>query len=1578
MKRRTRPSRFLGSVRRRKRLLTVEAIESRVLLSTLLVNSADDSNARDADLTLREAILVANGELALDALTVEERARITGDLNTGSDADLIHFDLPGDGARTIALTSALPDVIDSVVIDGATQPGYAGSPLVRLLGTGAGGEANGLRLAAGSSTVKGLAIVGFAGAGIAVNSDGNTIQGNHLGIDPDGLTVLGNTGGGVVVTSANNQIGGTTAAERNLITGNGGLFQSPTSLPMDAAPLAVGVLVRSDGGSYLDSLVTLDANGNIQTRVNKGDGTFHAPTTVATLPGATQMIVAGSGITKDINRDGIADLVVANATTGEIHVLLGKSDGAFLAPELVATIASPRAIAMVDQDIAVVSGADGGSVQVLPNSGDGEFGAPITLASGVNPVAITGAYFEYDGDSFEYIWAIAVANRDDNTVTVLERNIDGTYQDPVTISVGTAPVAITAAELTGLGWGISPQDLIVANSGSNDITILLRAAGGGFNVRTFAVGDSPSGVIVGDFDGDFQQDIAVTNAGDNSVSLILRRPSGQLIPAVSHPVGSKPIAIAGGNFSSDDYYLSRPELVTVNGLGDDLSVLLTNTGPIDGITLVGAGATGNIIQGNWIGVDGSGNAAPGNTRAGVFVDGASNNQIGGSAAGAGNLISGNLHYGVGVSGGLGNTIQGNRIGVNAAGNSALGNVQAGVFIEASSANQILDNLISGNLQNGVRIQGVVDFDEAYNPHFTDAANNVIQGNIIGLNAAGDAKLANGKWGVSTEAATGTIIGGSSAGQGNIISGNVDHGVDIRGRGVYNFDTAEIETLGAAGTLIQGNYIGASADGETALGNGGEGVYLQDAPGVTIGGSGAGEGNLISGNGDDGIAVRGSDDAVIQGNRIGTNAAGDAALGNGVDSSKVAAGIFVADSANALIGGSGAGEGNLISGNIGRGLLVSRPKTQGARIEGNLIGTDATGSLPLPNSLDGITIHNSTSNNVIGGTSPGAGNVIAFNGGAGIRIDLGDEPWPSGQLPTGNQLLGNLIVQNTDGAILSPSEAAAPSPSLTLAWLVGDELRLTGNVNGPANATIRVEFFSANPGWPMFLGSASVSLDADGQGTFDVNLPGAPQGLSAVVATATSTNPVLNTSGFSASIPVQSVPPIFVDLVIGQTVAPTTGVVGENLVYTITVQNRSANAANGVSVTSTLPASFTFIASSLAPASNANDVLTFHLGTLAGNETRTLTITARPTAPGEFVHVVAVAGDQTDPNPSDNTSTLKTTVVNPEVPSDPVAHLQLSLTTSPTPIVAGQNAVFTYTVTNAGPDAAADVVFTLTLPAGVILISVDPSQGAVQPSDAASLSTESIQAVNLAAGSSVIVNLGELAAGSSATITIILQPAEAGNLVGEARVTSAATDPNPEDSAIAPVIVVEPGAVTPEPPPAPVVTDLERVGVHYDPTVLVISFSQPLDPSTAEDLNNYALVHPGRDGRLGTRDDRPIPLAWVSYDSMNQTVVLAPRPRLALRGRYGLLIRNGPDGVTGRDGQPLDGDGDGQPGGDFSTVFGPGIWRGGRAAPRSVPAGQHRPLMMTRARVPLPRGPRAMMAHPAFAQRLAMRQAHLRG
>ena len=261
--------------------------------------------------------------------------------------------------------------------------------------------------------------------------------------------------------------------------------------------------------------------------------------------------------------------------------------------------------------------------------------------------------------------------------------------------------------------------------------------------------------------------------------------------------------------------------------------------------------------------------------------------------------------------------------------------------------------------------------------------NTVAGNFIGVNAAGDAALANHSSGVviSTGSAN-NIIGGVTEDARNLISGNLNSGV-------------QLENSAGAGNKIQGNYIGTDVTGLQAIGNSsvaGAGVTILPAVGTSfVGTDGDGvndaeEGNVISGNDRHAIRIQGSlIGHVIAGNLIGTDVTGRATLGNNLA-------ISIVSSSNNRIGTDGDGvsdalEGNVIAGdsNAGIGIFVS---SNGAVAEnnvvaGNWIGTDKTGVLDLGNTFAGVSIRNA-SNNVIGGDTAVEGNTIAFNS-AGISI-----------------------------------------------------------------------------------------------------------------------------------------------------------------------------------------------------------------------------------------------------------------------------------------------------------------------------------------------------------------------------------------------------------------------------------------------------------------------------------------------------------------------------------------------------------------------------------------------------------------
>ena len=142
--------------------------------------------------------------------------------NSTAGADTINFNIAGGGVQTILPPNALPALTESVVIDGTSQPGYAGTPVVVLSGNSAGTGANGLALSNHMiSTIKGLALGGWNGAGIRIDGGGqHQIRNNHIGVNAAGNGVFANTDGIVITTASKNNLVGGSQDARNIISGN--------------------------------------------------------------------------------------------------------------------------------------------------------------------------------------------------------------------------------------------------------------------------------------------------------------------------------------------------------------------------------------------------------------------------------------------------------------------------------------------------------------------------------------------------------------------------------------------------------------------------------------------------------------------------------------------------------------------------------------------------------------------------------------------------------------------------------------------------------------------------------------------------------------------------------------------------------------------------------------------------------------------------------------------------------------------------------------------------------------------------------------------------------------------------------------------------------------------------------------------------------------------------------------------------------------------------------------------------------------------------------------------------------------
>ena len=368
---------------------------------------------------------------------------------------------------------------------------------------------------------------------------------------------------------------------------------------------------------------------------------------------------------------------------------------------------------------------------------------------------------------------------------------------------------------------------------------------------------------------------------------------------------------------------------------------------------------------------------------------------------------------------------------------------------------------------------------------------------------------------------GTNAGGASG----LLIGGAD--CTVQGLVINRFEFAGIHILGAgaSGNFVQGNFIGTDVTGSAALGNGLSNVIIQDAPNNTVGGSQAGARNIISGSDQSGVFLLGpgASGNILQGNFIGTDVTGTADVGNGFQ------GVTIQGAPGTIIGGSQAGEGNLISGNDSLGIWIFGTSGGGNILKGNLIGTDHTGTADLGNASEGVTIQDAP-NNTVGGTLSGEGNVIAFNNLGGVVVGSS-----SADTTTSNSIRGNSIFENgslgidlgDDGVSLNDELDADTGPNNlqnfpVITYSTLGSTRIVGDFNSLPNEQFTLDFYAGSPGDPSnsdegehYLGSAMVMTDGLGDASFDVTL--AETAVHGEYITATATDSLGNTSEFSSAV-----------------------------------------------------------------------------------------------------------------------------------------------------------------------------------------------------------------------------------------------------------------------------------------------------------------------------------------------------------------------------------------------------------------------------------------------------------------------------
>ena len=656
--------------------------------------------------------------------------------------------------------------------------------------------------------------------------------------------------------------------------------------------------------------------------------------------------------------------------------------------------------------------------------------------------------------------------------------------------------------------------------------------------------------------------------------------NGMVIDGSTQPgFSSKPLIVVDGSQIIPETFTSNSGLLiySANNQVKNISFSGFNW---NGLTLEYADATNNAIAGCWLGLDATGSNAAPNAFQGILVaSGASRNTFGGTNALARNVLSGNSQYGIFItdSNTTGNVVLGNYIGTSASGSNALANGKSGLIIGGGAASNVIGstnpagrNIISGNTEYGI--------------YLTNATGNVILGNYLGVNAGGEIALANQKSGVALFGGTQNIIGGNVTGAGNVLSGNGEYGIDIRNpvatgnfvqgnligldaggtNGIANalggvhFDSGATNNtiggtvagahnvisgnttagvffngVGTSGNLVEGNYVGTDITGTNAIPNTLAGIYLPFPGGPSgniIGGTVAGARNVISGN-YYGVylASPGTAGNLVEGNYIGVTPDGTHAVGSAFTGV-----IIFAGATNNTIGGTAAGAGNLISGFFGYGVYISDAGTSGNLVQGNIIGADLTGTNALGNGIANLLLQLGATNNVIGGTGAGAGNVIAYSGGAGVLLlnatttnnaIRGNSIFANGFL--GINFSNTIVAANHTGFLAGPNNMQN-YPVITNAFGYSGSTIVLGKFNSLASRSFFIDVyrnfaadFSGYGEGQFYLGTVSVTTDGSGNAGFAYTNNAGNYAGQYLTATATSAGG--DTSEFSVAVPATNAP-----------------------------------------------------------------------------------------------------------------------------------------------------------------------------------------------------------------------------------------------------------------------------------------------------------------------------------------------------------------------------------------------------------------------------------------------------------------------
>ena len=382
-----------------------------------------------------------------------------------------------------------------------------------------------------------------------------------------------------------------------LVAGKSGALTWTNAQTPATEPAPQSVVAGNFGGFGIPEIAA-GSNGYVSVLIGNGDGTFQPAYTLVTN-GNNQFMASAAFITGQ--PAGI--LMVSNgaSSTNNAQLILSNGvGGETLEAPFSLGVASVSAVATGDfngdgnQDFVVAGlspGTDDQVIGIFLSNGNGTFALPTLIPQSSAVLAVAVGNFFGNGNADVAVLTAITGTSNLQTISTFENDGHGNFSPgPSVTSTGMSPISMVAADFNRDG----KADLALANSGSNNVTIMLGVGNGTFNqVASPPTGSSPSSIAVGDFNGDGIPDLAVANRGDNTVTILQGKGDGTFTVEASPPTGNAPSALAVGVFITG----GAPGLAVANSgaVGGSVTVLnqqstQTATATVTGISPVGAGA----------------------------------------------------------------------------------------------------------------------------------------------------------------------------------------------------------------------------------------------------------------------------------------------------------------------------------------------------------------------------------------------------------------------------------------------------------------------------------------------------------------------------------------------------------------------------------------------------------------------------------------------------------------------------------------------------------------------------------------------------------------------------------------------------------------------------------------------------------------------------------------------------------------------------------------------------------------------------------------------------------------------------